>query len=1337
MINAEKRFRRARPGSVLILVVALLVLMALIGTAFITTTGTDRASASQNMQNTQIDLLVEGVRQMGIVQVEQDITPADPPGSGKLTFRPALVSQPGIAYPEPQVYKTYPLQYTDVDYAAWDAFLASRIPDQNNEGSLTSIWRYITASPLAVSRGHSSTPGNTDQNILPGQYASPYVSGNFVAKASSRYALGPGSAIITYAGGIQKAFPALGASSVTNDPDMPFGKFILAADCDGDGIADAALFELNVPQINGVKYYGALRIVDNAAAINPTIAWQPTPAGDAILPVNVFPTNIDLASLVNATDGAGALANYNYWRGGDVATPVLTVAYNDKGANARYRHATVYDAVWQGLGARPDNPGYNGINNRFRALGKGESATLASRGGILTNPLGTSSTLEIYFPNGMGRNGGAIGNAVNRQPYSPDQHLAWFNGIFDYENLAPNATPLRPLLSPHNGVTQYVPGFVGDSVEGGGSPAEQERQRAGKYRFRGNYPPASGTTYFVGDWVRYGAGASARAYVCVADHASGIAPTGATGAGLYWAEAPWYNHPVKVNLNTASFGVMKAAFYGVMGDGPEIRPSTTADAGYGDSAKIWTFGNPLRTAGTGGERKLSPRQVKQLRAALASVNAIDLRDQDDDVTSRTVILDDSTTGAAQTTLRVYGAERQPYITSVTANISFDEKPWVMIELYNPYPVALSLSAFRLAYQDKVTGLWTQLGPKLTGKTIAANGYYYFEGNKANRPKDIDDTASIKTTLDSNTLTLQIPELENLLKADGGGRKELYLLRTRQYDGAELTNTNVENPFNETNLGELVPADQLDFTGIQIGLNRIPKADDPTMFIPINDRFHYRRATKDDGVNCNRWHCVYGGPYNRDMAGGDLRPVRGWIRDERPNSLEPKVLKVTLPGLGLKSITAVEPQPNTPTGGSGALNPSLSTYRTRTLQVANVGAAGPYAMSTVANASLYRRQTTPIFPLGGFARVGDILAVPFTGGYRSEQAGFVDLQSISQDSAFAEDGDQTDDDEGGGNGAGAPVEQLGRFCPIVFNNINDLDTLRPRPDVALASHRYAWATDLFDYFTVTSPQDDYSPNVDPGGFGNPVTLSGDPTITSFQTFPKYPQQAVGFKTSASSPARIESIPLPVPNGPTITNPDDAKHDGREDGETVHGLINLNTAHWKVMAALPFTDDPARNIAIAKMIYRYREVAGNGPGPLRNLFDLNRVFDPAAPAKKFSDGMGWLPALNTLNPNLAQGDMSPLPAGLQSGLDGDDHVFGDFEARYLMINRISNMVTFRSDSFTVYALVQGWRNAGTDQPELVAQRRVASIVDRSTVRPVINATSTGQTFTPSSTVNVPQN
>ena len=53
-----------RRGSVLILVVALLVLMALVGTAFIVTARTDRAAARLHTHNTQADMAVQSAVSM-------------------------------------------------------------------------------------------------------------------------------------------------------------------------------------------------------------------------------------------------------------------------------------------------------------------------------------------------------------------------------------------------------------------------------------------------------------------------------------------------------------------------------------------------------------------------------------------------------------------------------------------------------------------------------------------------------------------------------------------------------------------------------------------------------------------------------------------------------------------------------------------------------------------------------------------------------------------------------------------------------------------------------------------------------------------------------------------------------------------------------------------------------------------------------------------------------------------------------------------------------------------------------------------------------------------------
>src|SRR3954454_13179143 len=77
MIRTQKlnlrKFADSRRGSILILVVALLVLMALIGTAALTTNTIDRYATLQNTSNTEVDLLVEGVKNMAKAVIVGDL----------------------------------------------------------------------------------------------------------------------------------------------------------------------------------------------------------------------------------------------------------------------------------------------------------------------------------------------------------------------------------------------------------------------------------------------------------------------------------------------------------------------------------------------------------------------------------------------------------------------------------------------------------------------------------------------------------------------------------------------------------------------------------------------------------------------------------------------------------------------------------------------------------------------------------------------------------------------------------------------------------------------------------------------------------------------------------------------------------------------------------------------------------------------------------------------------------------------------------------------------------------------------------------------------------------
>src|SRR3954454_22969147 len=60
----QRRFKRARPGSVLIMVVSLLVLLALIGTAAMSTARLDRVGSQQHVRTTQFEGLADSIKEM-------------------------------------------------------------------------------------------------------------------------------------------------------------------------------------------------------------------------------------------------------------------------------------------------------------------------------------------------------------------------------------------------------------------------------------------------------------------------------------------------------------------------------------------------------------------------------------------------------------------------------------------------------------------------------------------------------------------------------------------------------------------------------------------------------------------------------------------------------------------------------------------------------------------------------------------------------------------------------------------------------------------------------------------------------------------------------------------------------------------------------------------------------------------------------------------------------------------------------------------------------------------------------------------------------------------------
>jgi len=403
---------------------------------------------------------------------------------------------------------------------------------------------------------------------------------------------------------------------------------------------------------------------------------------------------------------------------------------------------------------------------------------------------------------------------------------------------------------------------------------------------------------------------------------------------------------------------------------------------------------------------------------------------------------------------------------------------------------------------------------------------------------------------------------------------------------------------------------------------------------------------------------------------------------------------------------------------------------------------------------------------------------------------------------------------GGNNGTAEREQLGRFCPVRvlvpgsaldtpdYNNypnpyftagygtpsiaVNDFgfDPSYQPVNGAIPTRgcdwepywRYHWAADLFDYLSVHTPSDDYLPNY-------PMQKEWQPAVAGFalnqqQTYyvgdlvSVYNLNAYGVNLPAHEiyVCNVNGQSMgPLPDAghfirafqsPPVKNTSDADAAFRggtylqqhtEDNAPVDGLININTADWKVLSTLPLIvnptsglpdDNPAAygltyrqlNQEMAKAIEYYRDVDGNEDpaivqphGPFRSIFELNRVVDlrpghptvmampyPPGTLPGFQNAYGTLPLPNTAAPeaNDSLGDFGPADIGAVIKPDG---VRGDYKERFLQLTRISNLITTRSDSFTCYILVQGWRNAETPQAQLVVQRRVGYIMDRSRITP----------------------
>ena len=1405
----QRRFRSARPGSVLILVVALLVLMALLGTAFISSARTDRYSAVQHAINTEIDLLVEGMVNQAVATITGDLYGVNP-ATGEKQYRPT----------DP-LFLVQPNGYEHHDSSFFDLWLADRIPTVANPELASAVGpggnaaRFLGVSfPLAFNNAANTgyqfdRPDDGPSVPLPvfvGTGATPRRGYQFIPH--SLPLLG------------QTEFPHLQIVYPTGArTDLP------AADADGDGIADAGLWKIPVGTIDGVTYYAAFRIIDHNSAINVNTALSRsrdfTGTGAAALNYGFFSGGTGLAELLRtwvptATTITAmgtefdALNRYRFHTTtpaayvpphgitGGPGEPVAADHATMPPTRTDFDFVTVGDALHHQLARRLLNPGMSTATpqDRFKAFGFADQAALAYRF-CLVNLDASPSPLEQAMITATGgppptgsnpqnqwdsvyKNAPNYVDPANRfRQYAANQVKAWYDAIADYRvEVEPTATPddylnRRTILTTRNPVANQMAAF------GSRDP------------LTGNILPAA---------------AGMKAY-----------SRKTTSAFL---NDPLPPNPPKTNINTAEFAELWRGFWNVMAETSGTAP-VEADIlisgvipldpyqgqGFGTAAgtSVGAAGptkyanqaleqHPARmfrssirdpraglfNVGTGA--RLSPQNQLLLRAAIAAVNAEDLRDSDYNVTLRDIVLPVSIDGAdVNTTITVYGTERQPFISEVYVNTDNltpgdtagpNPNGYIAIELSNPYPDPIKLGPDVATNQGWTVGMIDRRGPSqlplptpripggaqltvqpvlnptefpvmwrfpagtvIPGATAAGPGKLLLEnydptGGGINtedaathRPPDVvlTSTALLETEDVDNLLTVYVPGLHRVLQSAAGATLdpstggEFVLLRTASAEaigaGDEITGAA------PLMLSNMIPVDSFDFTGAL----RPPAAAPPFLWM------HYVR---ENGPGFNG-RLVYPGRYD---AAQTLTPTAvAPHEDSRHQGVQMHVMTgPNIPPVAIeKPILLLMPDPVVATA------PYTNPF---TIQLNSADFGGPNKIGAVTPAQ---------FPFGTFARNGDILQVPFIGAYTMQfngtgpvPGGILEMNSVSMDSVFAEDTDIRDDPTVAAETGRLDREQIGRFYPLALNpprsptaNAQQIDDFYEdgeyfnNPDAATnsvdnwanakptntaapfhkAQWRYRWAADLLDYFTVQGPNEDFFPN--------------------FST-----RSAPGYAPP----------PTPVSNtggtagDTTETTPDDT-NDHAEDAVGVDGLININTASWRVLSMLPMVVDPAtgaidvpNNNALAKAIVYWRDVdgdphtTGDQPhGPFKNLHELNQVEDlrpvtHGGPAPVtlpdrlpgFRNAYKTMdPVTNTAEPGDEAGDVSPLG----TELDGVRH---DFEERTLTLNRISNLVTTRSDMFTCYLLVQGWRDAGTANASLVVQRRVAFIVDRSETTPSAN-------------------
>jgi hypothetical protein len=1402
-VNLRHSRRRA---SIMILVVALLVLMALIGTAYIATARSDRGSTQRNADNVQVDLLLDSVLGMCKSAVAADLFGYDDTQpNNRLQFRPV---EPSAGWKIPSgapvglidTYRYYNFTSTlssppnapvdpDVRYDWW---LANRTPAFNNSGTGFYYWQKLTQALLSEDVGGVSIRGYfEDPTYVPSK------PGDSLLLRFRHDTDRQPTSVKLASGAEYPAFFIDTSNTTTNNLFAPntivsgsassnFYRAV-AADTDGDGIADAFLFRLPVGVINGVTYYAAARIIDNNAAINLNTAF-----GDRVRMSNgfeignrIFPSSINLNQMfsddeINSIHAFRTLRTYASGQPLQAYAPAQLLAPLPDRAKGIIDQRTDFmflgehDVFWNQFASRFQNPGFQpgllslGWQNpggmlHFQAVPLSDMVSFASHFVIPTaGPVGALESRMRKDFNGVNSLDGPMlnGTTLRTKPYAPSESTgsdySWGHQNFWYGelgNVGFRTYSRRALVVSHNALSTALPphfmpnGSVDVNLD---NNPDDDVATSDMLDFIHPEQPLiydAGIRYRPGQFVM---GKDGMTYAYVRHETSNLytdtmyPPTDIQGAN-WWEYQPFNLTPSKSSLNTATFRELYRTWWQFLAD--ENNPSLTPYGATADATPYNHTNNPqrqfrssLRDVRLNSSNnfdtqtiRFAPFQQMLLRSALAAVNTIDLRDSDDDITSRTIILrawtptdaEDASRGTGDfhpVEVTVFGSERQPYITEVFAhtdnitgqvdyklpadpNNPANPKGYVAVELYNPTDRQIDISSWKLAIVDRRRNIQPGDRPKALSKLRMVLLDFSFPAATVMDPHEHlvlenfntgNADSALKHPAKVTGITGKVVPVKNLHyvfedpnsnpKRSGG---ELILLRPRRNDGKIAGTGNPlsaslkpHDAYDENQIQDMVPVDQFDFTGLKLPAT-------PPLPTDRAEMWHYVR--RHDNTDKN-WDCVYPGRYDASK----VVTIVNNKYNNNPSRHEvdyvdaPWTLPLDPTGTGEPSLTS--------SSGLGVTavalgqNDTAASYKNDfpPIQINNADFGGYNKLQDPTTIpGPYPRQA---YPFGGFMRAGDVMQVPYMGAYRvreiqldaatgrimydpasgkilprdSAPGDLLEINSLPMDCSFADDSLTTNDQ----------YENVGRPCPIIPEFAPTLSATDRRP--------YDFAFRVLDYFTVIAPHDDYFPNVNPDRQRD--QLKDSTSAWRYWNGTKY----VEFLPQTTPPP---SPPMAAQHADPVRNVDNGSTlAGSEDGLGVHGLININTANWKVLSMIPWTADSFRNEEIARQIVYQRDYGDprfgppgptNPPLPFRSIYDLYNVHG------KVGNATTWInfaqmhsqaplnpPATDVpADPDDIDGDFSPVQQGNLDGIDNPH----EFEQAYLLVNRISNLITVRSDSF----------------------------------------------------------